>query len=67
MKRQSWFIKLLSILFAAVLILTPALTSPVNAQDETAPETATIAGTMQSELGCSGDWMPGCELTYSYL
>ena len=38
-------------------------TSLVLAQDETAPDTATIAGTMQSELGCSGDWMPGCEVT----
>jgi pullulanase len=35
----------------------------VLAQDETVPDTATIAGTMQSELGCSGDWMPGCEVT----
>ncbi len=38
-------------------------TLPVLAQDNPVPDTATIAGTMQSELGCSGDWMPGCEVT----
>lgn len=37
--------------------------STVLAQDEAVPDTVTIAGTMQSELGCSGDWMPGCETT----
>jgi pullulanase len=35
----------------------------VFAQDEAIPDSATIAGTMQSELGCSADWMPGCEVT----
>ena len=35
----------------------------MRAQDTANPDTATIAGTMQSELGCSGDWMPGCEVT----
>ena len=64
MKRHPWQVKLLTILFSSVLVLTPALSSPANAQEEAAPETATIAGTLQSELGCSGDWMPGCELTY---
>lgn len=28
-----------------------------------APTSATIAGSLQSELGCPGDWMPDCPLT----
>ncbi|MCB9418815.1 MAG: pullulanase-type alpha-1,6-glucosidase [Ardenticatenaceae bacterium] len=28
------------------------------------PETVTIPGTIQSVLGCSGDWMPDCAITY---
>ncbi len=51
----------------ALMLLTSAIlpsmgTGMVLAQEET-PAKATIAGTLQSELGCSGDWMPGCETT----
>jgi len=49
------------------IILTIVFPNPVQfatAQVSTQPDTATIAGTMQSELGCTGDWMPGCEKTY---
>ena len=28
------------------------------------PATVTIAGSLQSELGCSGDWMPDCAATH---
>ncbi|MCP4424955.1 MAG: pullulanase-type alpha-1,6-glucosidase, partial [Chloroflexi bacterium] len=28
------------------------------------PETVTIPGAIQSVLGCSGDWMPDCDITY---
>jgi pullulanase-type alpha-1,6-glucosidase len=28
------------------------------------PETVTIPGTIQSVLGCSGDWQPDCAVTY---
>ncbi len=28
------------------------------------PETVTIPGTIQSVLGCPGDWLPDCDLTY---
>jgi len=50
--------------FVGILAFTPAFSATVHAQDGETPETATIAGTLQSELGCSGDWMPGCEATY---
>jgi pullulanase len=51
-----------------IFALCGALTSPidinrVHAQDNPAPDTVTIAGTLQSELGCSGDWMPSCTAT----
>ncbi|MGQ0603671.1 MAG: pullulanase X25 domain-containing protein, partial [Anaerolineales bacterium] len=28
------------------------------------PQTVTIAGTLQSELGCPGDWQPNCDKTF---
>ena len=28
------------------------------------PESATVAGSMQSELGCTGDWQPSCGITH---
>ncbi len=34
------------------------------AQDGKNPETVTIPGTFQSELGCASDWMPDCEATF---
>ncbi len=36
----------------------------VQAQSAANPETVTIPGTLQSELGCSGDWQPDCDKTY---
>jgi hypothetical protein len=34
------------------------------ASDTPAPAAVTIAGTLQSELGCSGDWQPDCAHTH---
>ena len=53
----------LTILFLISILFSLVGTNPANAQDDANPDTATIAGTLQSELGCSGDWMPGCEVT----
>ncbi len=57
---------ILRVCLALMLLIGSILSSlgkgTVRAQVDT-PDTATIAGTMQSELGCSGDWMPGCEAT----
>jgi hypothetical protein len=44
----------------------PAAAAPVRA-DAPNPTAVTIAGSLQSELGCSGDWQPDCaapQLTY---
>ena len=59
--------KLLAACLTLMLLFSSVFSSvgigTVLAQEEAVPDTATIAGTMQSELGCSGDWMPGCETT----
>jgi len=52
---------------AIIILVAAVLPKPIQlaaAQEAAQPDTATIAGTLQSELGCSGDWMPGCEKTY---
>ena len=42
-----------------VLLLVPT----ASASDTPAPTAVTVAGSLQSELGCSGDWQPGCAAT----
>jgi glycosidase len=37
---------------------------PVLASHTPAPTAVTIAGSLQSELGCSGDWQPDCVTTH---
>jgi pullulanase len=41
-----------------VLTVTPASTSAQQ------PSSVTVAGSLQSELGCSGDWQPDCVSTH---
>ncbi|HKZ71311.1 MAG TPA: pullulanase-type alpha-1,6-glucosidase, partial [Anaerolineales bacterium] len=51
---------------ALISLLFSPLGSPssVSASHTPNPDTVTIPGTLQSELGCSGDWMPSCEATF---
>lgn len=37
--------------------------SAVQAQASSNPDKVVLPGTIQSELGCSGDWMPDCDQT----
>ncbi len=53
--------KSIFVLLALALMLP---TIRVNAADTPPPETVTIPGTLQSKLGCSGDWQPDCEKTF---
>lgn len=46
------------------LVLSLLLGAAIAAQDMTAPESVTIAGTVQSVLGCPGDWQAECEATH---
>jgi pullulanase-type alpha-1,6-glucosidase len=46
--------------YASWLTTAPAL----QAADTPDPATVTIAGSLQSELGCPGDWQPDCPATH---
>jgi pullulanase-type alpha-1,6-glucosidase len=48
----------LSLFVAVALWALPALSAQVPAEPE--PQAVTIAGSLQSELGCPGDWQPDC-------
>ena len=37
---------------------------PAASGDEAQPASVTLAGSLQSELGCPGDWDPACSLTF---
>lgn len=55
--RESWA------LLRAGFVLAVSMTMPVFAAQvasEPEPQAVTIAGSVQSELGCAGDWQPDC-------
>ncbi|MCG2784355.1 MAG: pullulanase-type alpha-1,6-glucosidase [Anaerolineae bacterium] len=52
--------KIVNFLLLLVMLLP---FSAAQAQASANPEKVVIPGTIQSELGCSGDWMPDCENT----
>ncbi len=50
---------------AAVLVTVSFFAAPPAAADHTPlPSAVTLVGTLQSELGCSGDWQPECAATH---
>jgi glycosidase/fibronectin type 3 domain-containing protein len=55
MKRAAW-------LFAISLISAVVLLCPTEVFSQ--PTSVTIAGSLQSEVGCSGDWQPDCATTH---
>lgn len=63
MKRSHVLRLVIPVLFV-VLLLAAGLAMQAQAQDNTPPpDSVTIAGTVQSKLGCDGDWQPECEAT----
>ena len=48
----------------ALLAALPAPRPSIAAQQPPNPATVTIPGTIQSVLGCSGDWQPDCAKTF---
>lgn len=57
--------RMVSMLAAVVLLLAAVTTAlPAHASDTPDPTSVTIAGSLQSELGCSGDWDPSCAMTH---
>ena len=52
-----------SLLLFWIAALTVAIPSALGSHTPT-PATVTIAGSLQSELGCPGDWQPECAATH---
>ena len=49
----------------ALLALAPSASSPLALADHTpTPTSVAVAGSLQSELGCPGDWQPDCQATW---
>lgn len=66
---SSHFRRQLSALFTATVLASsalPMLPSQI-ALAQSNPTTVTIAGSLQSEAGCSGDWDPACAATHLAL
>src|SRR6266545_186783 len=53
---------ILAMLFSSFASLR--LTQTVKASHTPNPSSVTIAGSLQSELGCPDDWQPGCATTH---
>ena len=47
-----------------VFLVALPLVGSASASDTPAPSSVTIAGSLQSELGCPGDWQPDCATTH---
>jgi pullulanase len=56
--------RLLNLTLLSTLLLTALGPSPALADHTPDPTSVAIAGTIQSELGCAGDWMPACDSTF---
>ena len=55
----------LAVVGLAVAAVGVATLAPPAAADHTPlPGTVTLVGSMQSELGCPGDWQPECDVTH---
>ena len=53
--------------FRSGLVLGLALALPAAASDTPDPQSVTIPGSFQSEVGCPGDWQPECAQTHLAL
>ncbi|HZD11154.1 MAG TPA: alpha-amylase, partial [Candidatus Binatia bacterium] len=66
-KTASRWSLLLALVTVVLLSSTFALPGPVatlHADHTLNPSSVTVAGSLQSELGCPGDWQPDCALTH---
>lgn len=52
--------QLLAVVFFQVLLFSPGSLSA----NTPPPASVTVAGSLQSEIGCPGDWQPECSLTH---
>ena len=49
---------------AACALLLPFSLPTATASHTANPSSVTLAGSLQSELGCPGDWQPECSATH---
>ena len=52
------------LVLSVVLLLGVLLAGTVAADHTPDPTSVTIAGSLQSEAGCAGDWDPACAATH---
>src|SRR3990172_1469079 len=68
MSTRSQIMRMFSVLTVISLLLNGMLVMtaprPVYASDTPDPSSVTIVGSLQSELGCAGDWQPECATTH---
>jgi len=58
-------VRYLTLILIFTLIFSSISTqSPVRASDTPNPTSVTVVGSLQSELGCSGDWQADCAATH---
>ncbi|MBX0331387.1 pullulanase-type alpha-1,6-glucosidase [Oscillochloris sp. ZM17-4] len=62
MSLRRW--SLVAAMLPALALLLAPLAPPAAARQGDGPRTVTIPGTIQSALGCPGDWQPACAGTY---
>ncbi len=53
-----------SVLLVVSIVFTTLTPAAVGADHTGPPTSVTIAGSLQSELGCPGDWQPDCTVTH---
>ena len=58
------FASRLRLLAVALLVGILVGLAPAVADHTPTPNSVTLAGSLQSELGCAGDWLPECSATY---
>ncbi len=56
--------RILSILIILSILFPLSPPVPTRAEETPPPQTVTIPGTLQSKLGCSGDWQPECAKSF---
>jgi len=62
--RRPFSILIILLILSFLLAAQPATLAPVRADHTLDPVSVTIAGSLQSELGCPGDWQPECAATH---
>jgi len=68
LKLRRTLLGLIGILAVAVSALSPLIiVTPASGDHTPDPASVTIAGNLQSELGCTGDWQPDCAATHLSL